>query len=160
MTREQIKDKYHMVDILQRYNLKANRAGFIRCHFHTGDNSPSLKIYKDDFHCFSCGAHGDIFSFVQRMENVGFKEAFQILGGIYEKPTFESNLAVYRAKKRKQERQREEQKQKDKRELNNALINAYRWGVEHNAPLSDAWCENYNALQKQLYVHETINETR
>ena len=81
-------------------------------------------------------------------------------GGIYEKQTFESNLAVYRAKKRKQERQREEQKQKDKRELNNALINAYRWGVEHNAPLSDAWCENYNALQKQLYVHETINETR
>ena len=116
MTREQIKDKYHMADILQRYNLKANRAGFIRCPFHTGDNSPSLKIYKDDFHCFSCGAHGDIFSFVQRMENVGFKEAFQILGGIYEKPTFESNLAVYRAKKRKQERQREEQKQKDKRE--------------------------------------------
>lgn len=160
MTREQIKDNCHMADILQRYNLKTNRAGFIRCPFHTGDNNPSLKIYKDDFHCFSCGAHGDIFSFVQRMENVGFKEAFQILGGIYEKPTFESNLAVYRAKKRKQERQREEQKQKDKRELNNALIGAYRWGVEHTGPLSDAWCENYNALQKQLYMYEIIKETR
>lgn len=44
MTREQIKDKYHMADILQRYNLKANRAGFIRCPFHTGDNSPCLQM--------------------------------------------------------------------------------------------------------------------
>ena len=54
-----------------------------------------MKIYDKDFHCFGCGANGDIFSFVQRMENVDFKEAFYSLGGTYEKPTFSSKLAVY-----------------------------------------------------------------
>ena len=44
-----------------------------------------MKIYKDSFNCFSCGAHGDIFSFVQEMEKCDFKTAFMLLGGTYDK---------------------------------------------------------------------------
>ena len=33
--------------------------GFIRCPFHA-DRTPSLKLYGDHFHCFGCGAHGDV----------------------------------------------------------------------------------------------------
>lgn len=35
------------------------RRGFMRCPFHA-DRVPSLKLYYDHFHCFGCGAHGDV----------------------------------------------------------------------------------------------------
>ena len=35
------------------------RRGFMRCPFHA-DRVPSLKLYDDHFHCFGCGAHGDV----------------------------------------------------------------------------------------------------
>lgn len=35
------------------------RRGFMRCPFHA-DRVPSLKLYGDHFHCFGCGAHGDV----------------------------------------------------------------------------------------------------
>ena len=43
--------------------------------FHYGDHTASLKIYKDSFYCFGCGASGDIFDFVMRMERCDFKTA-------------------------------------------------------------------------------------
>lgn len=35
------------------------RHGFMRCPFHA-DRTPSLKLYGHHFHCFGCGAHGDV----------------------------------------------------------------------------------------------------
>lgn len=35
------------------------RRGFMRCPFHA-DRVPSLKLYYDHYHCFGCGAHGDV----------------------------------------------------------------------------------------------------
>ena len=35
------------------------RCGFMLCPFHA-DRVPSLKLYGDHFHCFGCGAHGDV----------------------------------------------------------------------------------------------------
>ena len=85
---------------------------------------------------------------------MGFKEAFQSLGGTYEKSTFSSRLAIYRSQKRQAMREKEKQKAAGERKQIFLLIGAYRWGVEHNQPLSDAWCENYNKLQNQLYLLE------
>lgn len=83
MTVEEIKAEYSMREIVERYGLTPNRSGFISCPFHQGDRTPSLKVYERDFHCHACGANGDIFTFVQKMEDVSFKEAFRILGGTY-----------------------------------------------------------------------------
>ena len=82
MTVEEIKDKYSMKDILGMYGLTVGRGGFICCPFHDGDRDPSLKVYQKDFYCFGCGASGDIFSFVQMMDNLTFQEAFRRLGNI------------------------------------------------------------------------------
>lgn len=82
MTREEIKQQYTMRDIVERYGLKPNRAGFICCPFHK-EKTPSMKIYKDSYYCFGCGEHGDIFSFVMRYEGVSFSAAFLSLGGTY-----------------------------------------------------------------------------
>lgn len=158
MTKEEIKQQYSMRDIVEKYGIRPDRRGFIHCPFHQGDKGASMKIYARDFHCFGCGANGDIFDFIQRMDNVDFKEAFQSLGGTYEKPTFSSKLAVYRAQKRAEMRRKKEEKQAEEKHLNNLLISVFRWGVEHNLPLSDAWCENYNRLQYQLYVQGELTE--
>lgn len=160
MTKEEIKSTYSMRKIVERYGLHPNRAGFIQCPFHKGDHDASMKIYKDSYHCFGCGANGDIFTFIQRMDNCDFKTAFYSLGGTYKKPTFQSKLSVYRLKKQDEQRKKEEIKLKRKKELNNMLIDIYRDWMKKSEPFSDVWCDCSNALTKQLYIHEVLNEKR
>lgn len=161
MTKDEIKAAYSMRDILGRYGLQPGRSGFIRCPFHEGDREASMKIYDKDFHCFGCGVNGDIFTFVQRMENLSFREAFLELGGEYEKePSFASRLALYRAKKaRAMEMTRQEKKARE-RALNFLLISVYRKWMERSEPLSEVWCDCYNRMQYQLYRMDILNETR
>ena len=157
MTVEEIKSQYSMRSIVERYGIKVNRTGFCSCPFHGQDKHPSMKIYKDSYNCFTCGANGDIFSFIQNMEHCDFKTAFYQLGGTYAKPTFESNLAIYRAKKAKQKAELEKKKLLNKRELNNFFIKVNRKGLLSSEPLSDDWCFFYNELQYQIYIDECIN---
>ena len=155
MTSEEIKQMYSMRDILIRCGLpQPNRAGFIKCPFHPGDREASMKIYKQDLHCFGCGANGDIFRFVQMYDGLTFKEAFLSLGGNYEKPSFESKVAAYKAEKAREMRKKEEARLKEKKKLNNDLIDIYRDCYRKAEPFSDAWCDSYNALQYQLYLQE------
>ena len=116
-----------------------------------------MKIYDKDFNCFGCGANGDIFTFVQMLEDVSFKEAFQILGGTYEKPTFSSRLAVYRSRKRREMARKEQERAAEKKEVNSMLIRIYRRYLESSQPYSGVWCDCYNALQYQLYLHGELN---
>ena len=50
------------------------------CPFHN-EKTPSFTINEDKgfFHCFGCGAHGDIFGFVMRTEGLNFIEAVERL---------------------------------------------------------------------------------
>ena len=160
MTREEIKSTYSMREIVEKYGLHPNRAGFIRCPFHEGDRDASMKIYQDSYHCFGCGANGDIFTFVQKMDNCDFKTAFYSLGGTYEQPTFHSRLSVYKAKKQAEQREKAKEKLRRRKELNNMLIDVYRDYMNKSEPYSDVWCDCSNALTKQLYVHEVLNEKR
>lgn len=157
MTSEEIKAKYSMRDILAKYGIQPNRSGFICCPFHKGDREASMKIYGDSYYCFGCGASGDIFSFVERMEGCGFKDAFYALGGTYEKPSFESNLVRYRMEQKRAQKAKMEARERQKRILNQELIDIYRDAMEGSCPLSDVWCDSYNALQYQLYLHGELN---
>lgn len=102
----------------------------------------------------------DIFTFVQKMEHVSFREAFQSLGGTYRKPTFSSNLAVYRSQKRRVMAEKRQQRSREAKKLCLLLITVYRRWLRRSKPLSDAWCDSYNALQKQLYIYETMGDGR
>ena len=77
---DELKRRISMPEVVGQYGIKISRAGFIRCPFHT-EKTASCKIYPDSFHCFGCGAHGDIFSFVQRMEGCSFSQAYKRLSG-------------------------------------------------------------------------------
>lgn len=66
-----------MQQVAERYGFEPNRAGFIKCPFHQGDHTASLKIYPGDrgFHCFGCGAHGSVIDFVMRLFDLSFPQA-------------------------------------------------------------------------------------
>ncbi len=48
------------------------------CPFH-GEKTPSFYVYDDHFHCFGCGEHGDVISFVMKSSGAGFMEAVESL---------------------------------------------------------------------------------
>lgn len=160
MTSEEIKATYSMWDILARYGIQPNRAGFIPCPFHKGDREPSMKIYRDGYNCFACGANGDIFSFIMEMENQSFKEVYLSLGGTYENESYRDKLARYHAIKKQEMKRKQADAMKARRKLNNDLIDIFRNGYMGAVPFSDAWTDCYNALQYQLYLHEILNEPR
>lgn len=161
MKSEEIKEAYSMRDVLERYGIRPNRSGFIRCPFHK-EKTASMKIYKDSYYCFGCGAHGDVFDFVGAMDDLSFRESFLVLGGTYEhkKETFSDRMARYHAKKEREQRKKQEEDLKEKRKLNIELIDIYRDCLTLSPPLSDIWAECYNKLQYQLYLHEILNDPR
>ncbi len=53
------------------------------CPFHK-EKSPSFTVSDDKgfYHCFGCGAHGDIFDFVMQKQNMPFMEAVELLANL------------------------------------------------------------------------------
>lgn len=147
MTVEEIKAQYSMMDIVARYGLQPNHAGFITCPFHS-EKTASLKIYKDNFHCYGCGANGDIFTFVMLMENCDFKTAFHQLGGEYSGKGL-SDAAVLRIKRIELERQKKERIMQQARDKYLNACNSLHEAEEKlkgMEPMSSEWCDAQNAL--------------
>ena len=160
MNLEEIKSQYSMRDIVERYGFHPNKTGFISCPFHQGDHSPSMKIYEKDFHCHACGAKGDIFTFIQKMDNCDFKTALYSLGGTYKKQTKSAEVAIYRAQKAKERREKKQQRINRRMELNNMLIGIYVVWLKRLEPFSDAWCDCMNEYTKCLGVDEELQKER
>ena len=82
---EYVKQSNNIVDVVGRYvKLKKtgrNHSGL--CPFHS-EKTPSFSVSEDKqfYHCFGCGAHGDVISFVMEYSNCEFAEAYKQLGGI------------------------------------------------------------------------------
>lgn len=56
------------------------------CPFHN-ESTPSFHIYQDQhYHCFGCGAHGDIFSYLMETEGLSFPDAVEKLASQYHIP--------------------------------------------------------------------------
>ena len=55
------------------YGLHVNRAGMCRCPFHN-DRHPSMKV-DSRFHCFGCGADGDVIHFTAKLFGLSDKAA-------------------------------------------------------------------------------------
>jgi hypothetical protein len=52
--------------------------GKIRCPFHD-DSTPSCHLYRDHFHCFGCGAHGDAIDWLMMVEGLDRDAAIELL---------------------------------------------------------------------------------
>ena len=57
------------------YGVKVGRNNMASCPFHN-DRTPSMKVDKR-FHCFGCGADGDVIDFVSRLYGISSLEAAQ-----------------------------------------------------------------------------------
>lgn len=78
----EIRSKVDIVDIISSY-LPLTQKGknfFGVCPFHD-DTNPSMSVSRDKqiYRCFSCGASGNVFSFIMDYEHISFKEALVIL---------------------------------------------------------------------------------
>jgi DNA primase len=82
-TREQIRARTDLVALVSAYvSLKKSGRRYVGlCPFHR-ERTPSFTVDRERglFYCFGCGAGGDVFDFVMRMENVSFLEAVRLLG--------------------------------------------------------------------------------
>ncbi len=79
---EKLKSRLDIVEVLSEY-ISLKRAGQnykALCPFHN-EKTPSFVISPDKqvFHCFGCGAGGDLVAFVMRYESLGFSEAVRSL---------------------------------------------------------------------------------
>ena len=79
---EEIKNSNDIVDIISQYVIlkRSGRNFFGLCPFHK-EKTPSFSVSPDKqiFHCFGCGAGGNVIHFISKIENVDFKESIQIL---------------------------------------------------------------------------------
>jgi len=79
---EDIKSKIDIVDVISEY-INLQRVGsYYRalCPFHP-ETTPSFYVHPklQFYHCFGCGASGDVIKFVQEMEKISFYEALEKL---------------------------------------------------------------------------------
>ena len=94
---DEIRNSNDIVDIISQYVIlkRSGRNFFGLCPFHK-EKTPSFSVSPDKqiFHCFGCGAGGNVIHFISKIENVDFKESLEILAdraGI-KLPTLENNV--------------------------------------------------------------------
>jgi len=62
--------------------LRPSRKAFMAsCPFHVEDRNPSMSVggVEGRYHCFACGAGGDVIDYVARFNGIGFREAAERL---------------------------------------------------------------------------------
>ncbi|MBA2272318.1 MAG: DNA primase [Actinobacteria bacterium] len=80
---EALRDKAHIIDVVSAYSpLKRSGGQTFKglCPFHT-EKTPSFTVdaAKGLWHCFGCGRGGNVYHFVQEVENLPFPEAVEWL---------------------------------------------------------------------------------
>lgn len=83
---EELRRRVSITDVVGR-RVRLNRRGLQAtglCPFHN-EKSPSFHVYEGPdephYHCFGCGAHGDVITFVMETEGMQFRDAVEKLAG-------------------------------------------------------------------------------
>ena len=71
---ESVKAAVTLRQAAEHYGLTVSRNGMTCCPFHK-DRHPSMKLNKDYFFCFGCGASGDVIDFTARLFGISLKDA-------------------------------------------------------------------------------------
>ncbi len=162
-----IKERLNILDIVSNYiKLEKSGAQFkAKCPFHN-EKSPSfyISLSRGSYHCFGCSEHGDIFSFVMKIEGVPFKESLKMLAdkaGIvltYNKEEKSSSLDILEYVTQYWSANLEINKfAKEylyKRGLTDETIKRWRIGFANNE-----WREIYHKLQNQNFTDAEILES-
>lgn len=79
---QKVRDNTNILDVVGSYVSlkKKGKRYWACCPFHQ-EKTPSFSVSPEDglYYCFGCHAGGDVFSFVEKMENLSFTEAVERL---------------------------------------------------------------------------------
>lgn len=133
-----VKQRADILDVCERLGLIPNRSSFICCPMH-GEKTPSLKIYtnSDTWHCFGCGANGDVIDLVGGFYQVDNKQALKILADWYGLKNERMSKIDYRRLKAAEARRKREKEQREREQnfYTDAFINRARIeGILINSP--------------------------
>lgn len=70
---EAVKQSVTTRQAAESYGIRVNRSGMACCPFHD-DKHPSMKV-DNRYHCFGCGADGDVIDFASKLYELSMKEA-------------------------------------------------------------------------------------
>src|SRR5262245_24868498 len=81
---ERIKASNELASVVAERGIELRKKGRVlvaRCPFHSPDKTPSFTLTpgKGLFHCFGCGAAGDVIGFVTKYDKVSFGRALETL---------------------------------------------------------------------------------
>ena len=172
----EVRENSDIVEVISQYvHLKrSGRNYFGLCPFHN-EKSPSFSVSPDKqiFHCFGCGVGGNVFTFISKIEGIGFKEAIENLAdraGIV-LPKSENNedskreelkskvykvnnfTADYYHKRLYDSKSRAGQEYVKQRKLTNETLESYNLGFSGN------YDELYRVLRKEGFNDEEIFES-
>ena len=175
-TYEEIKARLTMPQVAGHYGYEPNRSGFLRCPFHSGDHTASLKVYPGNggWYCFGCGKGGGPVEFVRELFNLSKKEAVAKLNmdfslglpiGRQMSHDEKERLHQEAAKRREEiEREREEQEREELKEIRLIWEYQHCWEMYQNPDLFRQVRELYIVAVKKLpfleYQLDTIADNR
>ncbi len=173
---EEIRQANDIVDVISQY-IRLKRSGrnfFGLCPFHN-EKSPSFSVSPDKqiFHCFGCGAGGNVFTFLTKIEGINFVEAVQMLAerSNIQLPTLENSkdsakellkskvykvnefAAEYYHKNLYRPESKVAQEYIKRRKLSNETLKSFRIGF------SGKFDELYKELKKQGFEEKEILES-
>lgn len=125
-----VKERVHMHDVFEKYGLELKNGALV-CPFHN-EKTPSLRVYRNDtqWHCFGCGAGGDVITFVQMYFNLNFTGALIRLDN-----DFGLSLPLQMRKltrKEAEESRRQQAEMERKRAEKQAQLEAFRMEYDFN----------------------------
>ena len=155
---EEVKLNNPMPEVVRRYGIEINRAGFCRCPFHN-EKTASMKIYPTSFFCYGCGVGGDVIDFVRLYERCDFKTAFRMLGGEFDSHTKKHALSAYKRDADKRTREKQTSRKAEALDDSRAMLAAYRNALDlipADSPLRAALLAQYEneRLNNELLEEE------
>ena len=150
---EVVKQSVAVREAAEMYGIAVGRGGMACCPFHD-DRHPSMKV-DTRFHCFGCGADGDVIDFTARLYDLSPKEAAEKLAQDFGL-SYDSKAPIRRSYVRQKT---EAQVRKEKREHGWRVLTDYyhllrKWEADYSPkmPDEDPHPRFLEAIQKKDYM--------
>ena len=133
---EVVKQSVTAREAAELYGIAVGRGGMVCCPFHD-DRHPSMKV-DTRFHCFGCGADGDVIDFTARLYDLSPKEAAEKLAQDFGL-SYDSKAPIRRSYVRQKT---EAQVRKEKREHGWRVLTDYyhllrKWEADYSPKTAD-----------------------
>ena len=156
---EMVKQSVTVREAAERYEIEVRRNSMACCPFHD-DKNPSMKLNKEYFYCFGCGATGDVIDLTARLYNLAPKEAAEKLaqdfGLIYDSQAPPRRKYV---RQKTEAQQFREDRQRCYRVLSDYYYLLKKWEADNSprTPEEEPHPCFVEAIQKKTYVEYLLD---